>query len=71
MKIVTSGTVFEVTMNPGGAGFHVVVVEGKNKGATRDGDTINGAKPGAQFTLSSGGQVVIKSTTVMSVSGAL
>jgi len=71
MKIVTATTIFEVTMNPGGAGFHVVVLEGKNKGATRDGETISGAKMGAQFVLSSGGQPIIKSTTVQSVSGTL
>jgi hypothetical protein len=71
MKIVTAHTVYEVTRKPDGSGFHVEVIEGKNKGATRDGETISGLKMGANFILSSNGQEIIKSTTVQSASGSL
>ena len=70
MKIVTANTTYEVTLSQGG-GFHVVVLEGANQGAARDGETISGAKMGARFVLVSNGREVIKSTTVQSVSGAL
>ena len=71
MIIKTAATTYEVTMKQEGGGFHVEVLEGKNKGATRDGETISGTKMGANFILSTGGQEIIKSTTVQSVTGTL
>jgi hypothetical protein len=71
VKIVTANTTYEVTMNRETGLFHAVVMEGKNKGAFRDGETISGTKMGAQFVLISNGQAVIKSSTVQSVSGSL
>jgi hypothetical protein len=71
MKIVTTTTSYEVTRNQDGSGFHVEVLDGKNKGASRDGDTISGTKMGANFVLIRENQTIMKSTTVQSVSGTL
>jgi len=71
MFIVTANTNYEVKREPTG-GFHVDIVSGKNKGMSRDGDTIEGTKRGAIFILSSRTKgVIIRSTTVLRTEGQL
>ncbi|VVB50715.1 Uncharacterised protein [uncultured archaeon] len=54
-----------------GGRFIACVLNGPNAGKHYEGDTINGTKMGAKFTLTDKGKLLCQSTTVQRVEGTL